>query len=77
MRGTDRYEGRVGRLKDLRSGLRELTDANLVELKDTYETANRHSDSIERLASWLEEHSDVEPNWESRRIRAGYPFSVR
>ena len=68
---VNRYAGyrslrnRVGRLKDLRSGLRELTDANLVELKDTYETANRQRDSIQRLASWLEEHSDVEPNWEA------------
>ena len=55
----------MGRLKDLRSGLRELSDANLVELKDTYETANRQRDSIRRLASWLEERSDVEPNWET------------
>ena len=68
---VNRYAGyrslrsRVGRLKDLRSGLRELTDANLVELKDTYETANRQRDSISRLASWLDEHSDVEPNWET------------
>ena len=68
---VNRYAGyrslrsRVGRLKDLRSGLRELTDANLVELKDTYETANRQRDLIRGLASWLEEHSDVEPNWET------------
>ena len=68
---VNRYAGyrslrsRVGRLKDLRSGLRELTDANLVELKDTYETANRQRDSIGRLASWLKEHKDVEPNWEA------------
>ena len=68
---VNRYTGyrslrsRVGRLKDLRSGLRELTDANLVELKDTYETASRQRDSIAHLASWLEEHSDVEPNWET------------
>ena len=68
---VNRYAGyrslrsRVGRLKDLRSGLRELTDANLVELKDTYETANRQCDSIGRLASWLEERSDVDPNWET------------
>ena len=68
---VNRYAGyrslrsRVGRLKDLRSGLRQLTDANLVELKDTYETANRQRDSIGRLASWLQENSDVEPNWET------------
>ncbi len=68
---VNRYAGyrslrnRVGRLKDLRSGLRELTDANLVALKDTYETANRQRDSIRRLASWLEECSGVEPNWEA------------
>jgi len=57
--------GRVGRLKDLRSGLQELTDANLVELKDTYETANRQRDSIGQLASWLEEHKGGEPNWKT------------
>ena len=63
--GYQSLRGRVGRLKDLRSGLRELTDANLVELKDTYETANRQRDSVARLALWLEERSDVEPNWET------------
>ena len=68
---ANRYAGyrslrsRVGRLRDLRSGLRELTDANLVQLRDTYETANRQRDSITRLASWLEDHSDIEPNWET------------
>ncbi len=68
---VNRYAGyrslrnRVGRLRDLRSGLRELTDANLVELKDTYETANRQRDAIGRLAVWLEERRDVEPNWET------------
>ena len=68
---VNRYSGyramreRVGRLKDLRSGLRDLTDANLIQLKDTYETANRQNDSIRRLASWLDEHSGVEPNWET------------
>ena len=68
---VNRYAGyrslrsRVERLKDLRSGLRELTDANLVELKNTYETANRQRDSIRRLASWLKEHKNAEPNWEN------------
>ena len=55
----------MGRLRDLRSGLRELTDADLVDLKDTYETAIRQRDSIAGLASWLAEHSDAEPNWET------------
>ena len=68
---VNRYEGylslrgRVARLNDLRSGLRELTDANLVDLKDTYETANRQRDSIAGLASWLTEQTDAEPNWET------------
>ena len=68
---VNRYAGyrslrsRVRRLNDLRSGLRELTDANLVELKNTYETANRQRDSIVRLTDWLNEHVHVEPNWES------------
>ena len=68
---VNRYAGylslrnRVGRLRDLRSGLQQLTDAKLVELKDTYETATRQRDSIARLASWLEEHSDVALSWET------------
>ena len=76
---VNRYAGyrslrsRVGRLKDLRSGLRELTDANLFELKNTYETANRQRDLIERLASWLEEHSDLEPNWETAGLVPDIP----
>ena len=76
---VNRYAGyrslrsRVGRLKDLRSGLRALTDANLVELKDTYETANRQRDSIGRLTSWLEEHRDVEPNWETTGLLPDIP----
>ena len=76
---VNRYAGyrslrnRVGRLKDLRSGLRELTDANLVELKGTYETANRQRDSIVRLASWLEDHSHVEPNWQTAEFVPDIP----
>ena len=68
---VNRYAGylslrdRVSRLKDLRSGLRELTNANLVELKDTYETANRQRDSVEGLLSWLNAQSDIQLNWES------------
>lgn len=68
---VNRYAGyrslrsRVDRLKDLRSGLRELKDANLIGLKDTYETANRQRDSIRHLATWLEGYSAAEPNWET------------
>ena len=68
---VNRYAGyrslrsRVGRLEDLRSGLQELTDADLIELKNTYETATRQRDSIAGLGSWLDEHSDLQPNWES------------
>ncbi len=66
-------QSRVGRLKDLRSGLRDLTDANLVDLKDAYETANSQRDSIERLASWLREHSNVEPNWDTAEFVPDIP----
>lgn len=68
---VNRYAGyrslrsRVDRFKDLRAGLRELTDANLIELKNTYDAAYRQHDSIRRLVSWLNDSGDVEPNWES------------
>ncbi len=68
---VNRYKGyvslrdRVNRLKDLRSGLQELRDANLVELKDEYETANLQRDSVDGLLSWLRAHRNNEPNWEA------------
>ncbi len=55
--GFMNLRGRVSLLRDLRSGLRELSDAKLVELKDTYETANQHRESIESLESWLDTRS--------------------
>ena len=68
---VNRYKGyvslrnRVDRLNDLRSGLQELKDANLVELKDAYETAHRQKDSVDALLLWLQAYRDVQPNWES------------
>ena len=65
---ANRYSGfmnlrsRVSLLQDLRSGLQELSDAKLVELKDTYEIANQHRESIESLASWLNERTKQEYN---------------
>ena len=68
---VNRYKGyvalrdRVSRLNDLRSGLQELKDANLVELKDAYERAHHQKDSVDALLSWLQTHRDVQPDWES------------
>ena len=68
---VNRYNGyvslrnRVDQLNDLRSGLQELKDANLVELKDAYETAHRQKDLVDALLSWLQGHRDIQPNWES------------
>ena len=56
---------RVSLLQDRRSGLQELKDAKLVELKDTYEMATRQRDAIEKLASWLNERAKQEFNWQS------------
>ena len=76
---VNRYAGyrslrdRVGRLKDLRSGLRELTDANLIELKDNYETANRQRDSINNLASWLKKSSNAALDWETAGLLPDTP----
>ena len=45
----------VGRLEDLRTGLQELTDANLISLRDSYEMAVRHRDAIQELRRELRE----------------------
>ena len=58
--GFMNLRGRVSLLQDLRSGLQELSDARLVELKDTYEIAHQHRHTIETLASWLHERTDQE-----------------
>ncbi len=63
--GYQSLRNRTARLKDLRSGLQELTDANLVELKNTYETAIRQRDSIGQLTSWLTERSEIEQDWKT------------
>jgi hypothetical protein len=39
-------EQQVARLKELRQGLRELTDANLIELRDHYQTATEHREAL-------------------------------
>jgi DNA repair exonuclease SbcCD ATPase subunit len=68
---VNRYKGyvslrnRVDRLNDLRSGLQELKDANLVELKDAYETAHLQKDSVDALLSWLAAYQGIQLNWES------------
>ena len=65
---------RVSRLKDLRSGLKELTDAELIQLKDTYEIANQQKHGIEKLASWLEEHSRTEDHWRVPDVAPDLPL---
>ena len=45
----------VRRLRDLRAGLQELTDANLIALRDTYERAVRHRDAVNDLIVRLRE----------------------
>ena len=60
--GFMNLRGRVSLLQDLRSGLQELSDSKLVELKDTYEVANQHRESIGTLASWLNERTKQEFN---------------
>ena len=48
----------VRRLEDLRSGLQELTDAKLVELRDSYQTAMRQRDAITELTKSLRSSKD-------------------
>ncbi|MDE3259830.1 MAG: AAA family ATPase [Gemmatimonadota bacterium] len=49
---------RVMRLEDLRAGLQELTDAKLVELRDSYQTAMRQRDAIADLTNKLRDSKD-------------------
>ena len=49
----------VTRLEDLRAGLQKLTDAKLIELHDSYETAVRQRDAIEDLVCKLRESKDT------------------
>ena len=64
---------RVSQLKDLRSGLQELSDAELVQLKDTYEMANQQRHGIEQLASWLDERGKMDDNWRLPEIVPDLP----
>ena len=48
----------VTRLEDLRSGLQELTDAKLIELRDSYQTAIRQRDAIEDLKHRLSQATE-------------------
>ena len=52
----------VTRLEDLRAGLQELTDANLIKLRDSYETAVRQRDAIEEMTHTLRESMDTMNN---------------
>lgn len=65
--------GRVSLLRDLRSGLQKLSDAKLVELKDTYETASQHRESMEGLASWLDTRSKQEFNLQASDVVPDFP----
>lgn len=48
----------VGRLEELRKGLKELTDGNLIALRDQYEAAIRHRDTVEQLRRSLQSARD-------------------
>ena len=48
----------VARLEDLRAGLQELTDAKLIQLRDSYETAMRQRDAINELTHKLRNSTD-------------------
>ena len=52
----------VTRLEDLRAGLQELTDAKLIELRDSYETAVRQRDAIEEMTHTLRESMETMNN---------------
>ena len=49
----------VTRLEDLRAGLQELTDAKLIELRDSYETAVRQRAAIEDMVHMLRDSADT------------------
>jgi len=54
----------VTRLDELRRGLQELTDGNLIAMRDQYETAIRHRDAVDQL------HRAVESAYNDLDIRA-------
>ncbi len=52
----------VGRLEELRKGLQELTDGNLIALRDQYEASVRHRDAVEELRKSLQTAHDETEN---------------
>jgi DNA repair exonuclease SbcCD ATPase subunit len=48
-------EQQVARLKELRRGLKELTDSNLIELRNQYQSATEHRESLRITLARLQE----------------------
>jgi hypothetical protein len=49
---------KIGHLEELRKGLGELKDQNLIELRDQYETALRHKEAVQELRRATQENLD-------------------
>lgn len=61
----------VVRLEELRRGFQELTDSNLVALRDQYDAAIRHRDAVEELRRSLQSaHDDLESRVRNLGVRA-------
>lgn len=64
-------EQQVARLKELRRGLKELTDSNLIELRNQYQLATEHRETLRSaLARLRDAHKNAKPHFES--LVAGY-----
>ena len=61
----------IARLEDLRSGLQDLTDANLIDLQTKYEVAVRQNEAIEELKHKLRDGStNIEARAEAFTVQA-------
>ncbi len=59
-------EQQVSRLVELRKGLQELTDANLIELRDKYQAATEHREALKTaLNRFKKAHRNAKPHFKS------------
>jgi DNA repair exonuclease SbcCD ATPase subunit len=64
-------EQQVARLKELRRGLKELTDSNLIELRNQYQSATEHRETLRTtLARLKDARKNVKPHFEN--LLAGF-----
>lgn len=64
-------EQQVARLKELRRGLKELTDSNLIDLRNQYQSATEHRETLRTTLTRLQDaRKNAKPHFES--LLAGF-----